>query len=551
MILNLHKVLHLYQTPSKFYIQPVEHQDEAIIIDRQTCEISSNSMFSVSLLPANATSSLIYGIIGIKRLMNCPYLIVITKATQIGTIENAQIFRMDQAKSIPFEPSIDSNRVDLQASEWDAIYVSMLDSVLQTTSFYFSYTYDLTSSLQRRKRLEIDPSITNNPRPCITYDKRFLWNYHLINDFERAGNIADNYRLPLILGFISINKAVLRPGIHWSLISRRGTRRAGTRFNTRGIDRDGDVANFVETEQILEDASGAFLTSFVQVRGSIPLHWTQKTDYRYKPEIEIDTHDNHDSSMRKHFVELKQHYGNISVVSLIDNHGHEAKLAHEFSQRMSSIQAYQTIPYHHFDFHRECSKMRWHNLSILMDALEREIDSYGFFAMDKKEIARLQTGVIRTNCIDSLDRTNVVQSMIAQRVMELQLEFFLRIPAGSRLTNQVGFMQIFKNTWADNADALSIQYAGTPALKTDFTRTGKRTHIGMLKDGMNSMTRYVANTFLDSYRQDAIDLFLGNFEWYPSPRYRPMVVTSYTSPLSITVVVLTLIALYFYLRMGN
>ena len=33
----------------------------------------------------------------------------------------------------------------------------------------------------------------------------------------------------------------------------------------------------------------------------------------------------------------------------------------------------------------------------------------------------------------------------------------------------------FRNAWTDNADALSILYTGTPALKTDFTRTGKRT----------------------------------------------------------------------------
>ena len=66
--------------------------------------------------------------------------------------------------------------------------------------------------------------------------------------------------------------------------------------------------------------------------------------------------------------------------------------------------------------------------------------------------------------------------------------------------------------WADNADICSIQYAGTGALKTDFTRTGKRTPIGALKDGMNSMIRYYKNNFADGFRQDAIDLFLGNYK---------------------------------------
>ena len=35
-----------------------------------------------------------------------------------------------------------------------------------------------------------------------------------------------------------------------SLISRLGKKRAGTRFNTRGIDDDGNCANFVEVKEI-------------------------------------------------------------------------------------------------------------------------------------------------------------------------------------------------------------------------------------------------------------------------------------------------------------
>lgn len=55
--------------------------------------------------------------------------------------------------------------------------------------------------------------------------------------------------------------------------------------------------------------------------------------------------------------------------------------------------------------------------------------------------------------------------------------------------------------WADNADLVSIQYSGTGALKTDFTRTGKRTRVGLMKDGINSLTRYYMNNFSDGYRQ--------------------------------------------------
>jgi hypothetical protein len=55
--------------------------------------------------------------------------------------------------------------------------------------------------------------------------------------------------------------------------------------------------------------------------------------------------------------------------------------------------------------------------------------------------------------------------------------------------------------WANNGDYISRQYAGTSALKGDFTRTGKREAKGMLKDGVNSISRYYINNFQDDMRQ--------------------------------------------------
>ena len=111
--------------------------------------------------------------------------------------------------------------------------------------------------------------------------------------------------------------------------------------------------------------------------------------------------------------------------------------------------------------------------------------------------------------MDSLDRTNVVQSMLARRILQKQLLRMRIISLTERVQDKVELEKTFKTVWADNADNCSLQYAGTGALKTDFTRTGKRTFLGPLKDGINSATRYYYNNFADGYRQDAMDLFLG------------------------------------------
>ncbi len=52
---------------------------------------------------------------------------------------------------------------------------------------------------------------------------------------------------------------------------------SGTRFNARGIDEAGNVANFVETEMIILYNKGTMKFSHTQVRGSVPLFWTQKS----------------------------------------------------------------------------------------------------------------------------------------------------------------------------------------------------------------------------------------------------------------------------------
>lgn len=295
----------------------------------------------------------------------------------------------------------------------------------------------------------------------------------------------------------------------WILISRRSTKRAGTRLFCRGIDNQGNVSNFVETEQIVE-YNGEKI-SFVQIRGSIPIFWYQTPNLRLKPRPRIDKTRDHLPPYLLHMDSLVMHYGKQVLVNLIDHRGAEDELekafAHTVSRAGSSNERYEA-----FDFHAECKKMRWDRLNILIDRLAHEQDEFGLFHLRSGTLVSAQDGVFRTNCVDCLDRTNVVQSMLAKRSLQMLLTKLGILYSGQTLDGvEGGMIDLFKNVWADNADLISIQYSGTGALKTDFTRTGKRTKAGLLKDGTNSLTRYYKNNFNDGFRQDAIDLFLGNY----------------------------------------
>lgn len=73
----------------------------------------------------------------------------------------------------------------------------------------------------------------------------------------------------------------------------------------------GAVANFVESEQIvvLEDKQGNVTTSsFVQIRGSIPLLWSQIPNIKYKPPTRIAPPTEYHPAFNRHFKELLETY---------------------------------------------------------------------------------------------------------------------------------------------------------------------------------------------------------------------------------------------------
>ena len=200
------------------------------------------------------------------------------------------------------------------------------------------------------------------------------------------------------------------------------------------------------------------------------------------------------------------------MINLVNGHGYEYPLAAEFSSQVTRL-GDPRIRFVHFDFHQECSKMRWERISLLLDEVDNELQEQGHCHVSPEgRLLRMQTSIVRTNCMDCLDRTNVVQSVMARRALTHQLREMGVLAPKEVVAECVAFERIYKGIWADNADEVSRQYSGTGALKTDFTRTGKRTKSGALQDLGNSIIRYIKNNFFDGYRQDSYDLFLGNYK---------------------------------------
>lgn len=492
---------HRHVTPEKFFIEPKNGQD-LLIIDRPSDQITVQN--NVGQIPTSSAKKDFCGLLGTIQLLAGNYLVVVTQRELVGYIAGHAIWRLAKAELLPYFRSLMHLKPEQQND--NNLYLNMVEQVLSTPFYYFSYSYDITHSIQRLHDISPDfwqQSIWERG------DQRFVWNNYLLQSFKNLPP-AHRFCLPIMHGFISINQCLINgQSLGWSIVSRRGVYRAGTRLFRRGVDRDGNVANFVETEQIVEYQGDR--ASFVQIRGSIPLYWQQNPDLRYKPPptlLEIDPQE-HQTACLRHLEDLIKWYGRQVIIDLIDQKGAESQLGKAFKNTLSTL-ALPSVRYEPFDFHAECRKMRWDRLSILIDRVALDQDEMDFFLILRDgTLSSLQEGTFRTNCIDCLDRTNVVQSMLAHRNLEAVLKKLNLLQANQNLKNQESFEILFMNVWADNADILSTQYSGTGALKTDFTRTGKRTKLGLIRDGMNSATRYYKNNLTDGFRQDSIDLFLG------------------------------------------
>lgn len=304
-----------------------------------------------------------------------------------------------------------------------------------------------------------------------------------------------------------------------SIISRRSIERPGLRYQRRGINKDGGVANFVETEfvispaqdqdnvaQIDEDAQWQHVASFIQTRGSIPLFWSQ-SPWSLKP-VPVLEHSDEDNALavKKHFNIQRSHYGPVTAVNLAEADGKEGLVVKAYEKAVLDLNDAATN-YIAWDFHKACKGMKYENISALTDQLAPIMNEQNFLWCTDTTLYTEQSGVFRVNCMDCLDRTNVIQSAICRQVVDTCLARFGLFPLNGTERRQLD--TVFNELWASNGDAISRQYAGTSALKGDFTRTGKRNLRGLLNDASNSIGRLYQNTIGDFFKQTMIDYVLG------------------------------------------
>jgi len=104
--------------------------------------------------------------------------------------------------------------------------------------------------------------------------------------------------------------------------------------------------------------------------------------------------------------------------------------------------------------------MRFENIALLVDNLEDTIKNMSYCWIDSYGLVMKQNGVFRVNCIDCLDRTNVVQVGILRLICFLLLPLYFLINAFISHLIRKNICMIYLDAHSKGSVVLSAEQAG-------------------------------------------------------------------------------------------
>jgi hypothetical protein len=478
-----------------------------------------------------------WGLLGFIRFTGAYYMLLVTKRSQVAMIGGHYIYQIDGTELVPLVTAQGSRFKPDARNPEEARFLTILNNLDLSRSFYYSYSYDITRNLQHNIMRQREELARNNQASTgdADYNAMFVWNSYLLQPATQMLKNAHDWCLPIIHGYI--DQAALNiygRTVYITIIARRSRYFAGARFLKRGANDLGYVANDVETEQIVSEvlttsfhapgpipyASPSY-TSYVQHRGSIPLYWTQdNTGVTPKPPIELNLVDPFYGAAALHFDNLFERYGApvyvLNLVKARERTPRESKLLHEYTNAIDYLN--QFLPIGKKIIHKawdmsKASKSRDQDVIGTLERIAEEVlRTTGFFhnGDGKTSNLSLQNGVARTNCIDCLDRTNAAQFVIGKRALGHQLHA-LGVLSNTNIDYDTDAVNLFTHMYHDHGDTIAVQYGGSQLVNTMETYRKINQWTSHSRDMVESFKRYYNNSFLDGQRQEAYNLFLGNY----------------------------------------
>jgi hypothetical protein len=117
-------------------------------------------------------------------------------------------------------------------------------------------------------------------------------------------------------------------------------------------------------------------------------------------------------------------YSAVISVNLMATHKSGEKLITDEYEKLITYNKLPFYKYVYFDVHLECANQKFEKVNPLIEKLSPQLTNFSFFLKntDTQKVLSTQKGVFRTNCLDCLDRTNLVMTKLAAVVLQLQFD---------------------------------------------------------------------------------------------------------------------------------
>lgn len=500
---------HLYVSENEVIIINTTQKDQFLKVNREG--MVAEFMSSDKLSKYKMESPLkIFGVFGQIDINGIEFLVLISKAENVAEIGKLPVYIVRSVKFLTISKQKYKNFEYEKC--WD--YLEKMKKFLKS-GFYFSYEYQVHKSFEGRLTYDNDDVIK-----CFT-DNKFAWNAKALKPLiVKTEDWC--FFIPIIQGFVG---TIIVKEFNYIVISRRSYIMGGTRYNSRGIDNNGFVGNYVETEQMIETSNSLY--TFKQYRGSLPFYWEQ---IGLKAKVKIhQTLDINVDRFLKHLNVMKQdiNYDKIVFFNLLSNkRSEEFCLTKYFCEVLKEAvvkRGIENVFYDHADFHAITKETDFTNVDKFIYKLYDD-KTVGYSQFDYDLITesyvskRKQVGAIRSNCLDCLDRTNAVQTKFAfvalYRTLKLMTTGFFDPKYDENCLvlqdkSDMHFISSFRQLWADNGDAISFIYTGTGATTSSVTRNGEKASLSSFFDhGFKTISRFYLNNFDDGFKQEIIDILL-------------------------------------------
>ncbi|KAK3720929.1 hypothetical protein QZH41_014536, partial [Actinostola sp. cb2023] len=447
-----------------------KHREETLLFESGA--IAQLSELETETIKKNYTKVIdSYGCLGVLKINideeeTIDFLVLVTGCNSVGKIQESEIFKISCTYFVPLQ------------DEQDEESITEIRKLLNSSTFYFAVTpddqkpFDLSLSAQRQHDQEKS-------------DNRFMWNRSLQMHLQKFSVNCCHWLLSIMCGGIEIKTVYIgTKQAKACLISRLSCERGLALACTWYI-----VFQLI----VLDDR----VTSYVQTRGSVPVFWEQ-------PGIQVGSHK---VKLSRGFIASSPAFDSKHAMSQKTPSINVCEKNYKLMPQLLKDQLKDSIHGHNtamicFDYHRNCKGGRTDKLNILIDKAKPSMDDFSLFFTKELNIETRQKGVIRSNCLDCIDRTNNVQTFIGSEMLAVQIQL---LGLANKSSIVARFEEGFKTMWAKNGDNISRIYIGTGALD------GKARVVNKLRDGARSVKRAIRSNFLDGSKQEAIDmLLLGN-----------------------------------------